>query len=179
MGTQGSGAEHGTQAGERLLRIATKACETARRLDGASRELSAAVSTGDIDGVLAALDVREPLVEQLRVEHDEIHPLVRLLDERGGELWAGVTEIRQREVKRTLAELDELVTAITLRDAADQTALQAQRVRLGQQLALTSATKAAAAAYSGGTAPGVQVGGGNGAGVAGDQSEPMFQDRVG
>ncbi|MBX9736838.1 MAG: hypothetical protein K2X32_07925, partial [Phycisphaerales bacterium] len=90
MGTQASGAEHGAQAGERLLRIASKACETARKLDVASRELSAAVSTGDIDGVLVALDLREPLVEQLRTEHDEIHPLVRLLDERGGELWAGV-----------------------------------------------------------------------------------------
>ncbi len=162
MGTPSGDIEAGANAAERLLRLTTRACETARKLDAASRTLSGAVSTGDIESVLAALESREPLVAQLQVEHQEIQPLVRLFHERAGELWPGVTEIRQREVRRALAELDELVTAITLRDAADQTALQSQRVRLGQQLALASQTKAAAVAYT-----------------PGGVTTPVFQDRVG
>jgi|GEM_PF-3637954 len=162
MGIPNADVETGASASERLLRLATRACETARKLDAASRTLSGAVSTGDVESVLEALEVREPLVAQLQVEHQEIQPLVRLFHERAGELWPGVTEMRQREVRRVLAELDELVTAVTLRDAADQTALQAQRVRLGQQLALASQAKAAGVAY-----------------MSGGPTEPMFQDRVG
>lgn len=145
---------------DRLLRVAQRASESARTLDQLSREQSAALSAGDIDSVLQVLERREPHVADLLTVHEELEPMVQAVLKSSSAI--NVRESQQREIRRVLAELDEMMSRIALRDAADQTTLQQQRTRLGQQLAGAMAGRDAFNAYAN----------------AGKAQDAVFQDRV-
>jgi len=149
----------------RLLRVAQRATDAAAQINTLSQRQSEALAAGDIELVLTILAERQPLVDELLSHHDELEPMVTAV---AGSVLSGVkgiTEPMRQEIHRVLSRLDELVTEVSLRDANDQSRLQAERTKLGEQLAGVAVSRGAVQAYN--------------ARPSNAASTPLYQDREG
>ncbi|MBL0870132.1 MAG: hypothetical protein IBJ18_06090 [Phycisphaerales bacterium] len=149
----------------RLLRVGQRAADAAAQINTLSQRQSEALTAGDIELVLSILAERQPLVDELLSHHDELEPMVAAVSGSVLSGVKGITEPMRQEILRVLSRLDELVTEVSLRDANDQSRLQAERTKLGEQLAGVANSRGAVQAYI--------------ARPANTAPTPLYQDREG
>ncbi len=153
---QSTTGDHGWIARfERLLKQQIELCMELTRLAQAQRDC---IGRNDPDALLGVLGERQGLIEKLRSTAEEARPL--------REKWSGGPDVSDEtlisRVRRSIAELTELMRSIAERDAEDRKRMERSRDELAGRLAGVAKSRGAINAYGGSRERG-----------------PRFQDREG
>jgi len=141
---------------ERLLTQQIKLCRELSSLSDSQRDC---IGRNDPDALLGVLGRRQGIIDQLRSAAEEARPL----RERWSGGPAGADETLVSRVRRTIAELTDLMRTIAERDAEDRRRMERSRDELAGRLAGVAKSRGAINAYSGGR----------------PKAGPRFQDREG
>lgn len=144
---------------ERLRAVLRRQGSLLERLASLSQRQGEALRGRDLSSVLAIVEERQPLVDELEALQREVVSLRRELARSGG-----------ATAERDDAELGELLDAVVrqaaeleARDAADRRELESQRELVAKELSGLTRGERANSAYG----PGGQ-----------DRADPMYQDRI-
>lgn len=127
----------------RLQRLLSDQLDYARQLEGIDARKADALTDGDMDTYIAALEERQPIITAMTALNEDLKPFA----DRFTLLATSLKEEQRNAVFAQAGQLDQALMQITERDAAEAGIIAARRDQIAQELANVRTGRNALGAY--------------------------------